>query len=236
LISKAKAERIATEMAEKDRPKSVMLYSGGNDQVCFERPMENMERYLDEIPGITDIKLKDMEYLFSGMAGIVSSRHLAYGKNYTETLVDVNDKLRAIFNGKQKNMHECLKKLMEGELISKGNFESTQAFMIDLQCQSDLAEGRHEIYVFGQKGTYIDILETKLPFLWERWIREHHECKTEFNSRAFLKFVHEDVSKGEISNNCPTLESTRQSEDRNSIEASIPVRCRSDSGLSENFS
>jgi hypothetical protein len=63
-ISKAKAEYMVLEMAERERPQPDELYSGVNDdQVCFERHMDKMERYLDEIPGITDnIKLKELEY------------------------------------------------------------------------------------------------------------------------------------------------------------------------------
>jgi hypothetical protein len=105
------------------RPQSEMLYSGENDdQVCFESHMDKIEQALDEIPGITDnIKLKEWEYWFSGVAGTVV-RNLTFGENDTERLATAKNKLREYFNGKQKSIHESLEKLMEGEPIAKDNF------------------------------------------------------------------------------------------------------------------
>jgi hypothetical protein len=81
LISKAEAEHMAFKMAQCYRPQSEMLYSRENDdQVYFEVHMEKMEWSLDSIPDITDrIKLEELEYWFSGMAGTVV-RNLAVGE------------------------------------------------------------------------------------------------------------------------------------------------------------
>jgi hypothetical protein len=103
---------MAFEIARCYRPQSDILYSGvNNDQVCFEFHMDGMEWSLDSIPGITDsIKLKELEYWFSGMAGRVASRHLAYGENDTERLADKKDRLRTIFSS--KSISKSLEKLM----------------------------------------------------------------------------------------------------------------------------
>jgi hypothetical protein len=115
LISKAEAEYMAFKIAKCYRPQSEMLYTGKNDdQVYFEVHMEKMERYLDGIPDITDrIKLVELEYWFSGMAGTVV-RSLAVGEDDTERLAMAKNKLREHFNDKQEDTGESLKKLMEG--------------------------------------------------------------------------------------------------------------------------
>jgi hypothetical protein len=94
LISKAKAEYMAFEMAEMKGPQPEMLYSGENDdQVCVEFHMEKMERSLDSIPGITDsIKLKELEYWFSGMAGTIVEK-FAVCEDDTERLAMVKDNI-----------------------------------------------------------------------------------------------------------------------------------------------
>jgi hypothetical protein len=86
-------------------------------------------------------------------------------------------------------MRESLEKLMKGEPIAKGDFKSTQDFMIDLMCQSDRARGRGETYIFELENTYIDILNTKLPHMIEEWTRKLHKGKTELNFEAFEEFV-----------------------------------------------
>jgi hypothetical protein len=244
LISKAEAEYIAAEMAEWNRPKSDMLYSGKNDdQVWFERHMDRMERYLDEIPDITDnIKLKELEHWFSGEAlEIVES-----GKNndifidHATTLGNIKDSLRALFSGKQKSMQYHLEKLMKGEPIAKGDLEGTEHFTVGLLCQFYRAMGLGETYIFDLKSTYMDIVNTKFPYLGRKWIRKRHELvkgDAELNCNAFIEFVEEEARiEKECLKICSTYGSTFQSEDRDPRDVSTPVRSRSDSGLEEEFS
>jgi hypothetical protein len=119
-ISKAEAEHTAFKIAKCYRPQPEMLYSGKNDdQICFEFHMDKMERNLNDIPYITDkIKLKELEYWFSGMAETIVKK-FAVGEDDTERLAMVKDKLREHFNDKQKSTEQSLEKLMEGEPIAK---------------------------------------------------------------------------------------------------------------------
>jgi hypothetical protein len=94
--------------------------------------LERMEQSLDGIPDITDrIKLEELEYWFSGMAGTVV-RNLAVGEDDTERLAMAKNKLREHFNGRQKSTRESLEKLMEGEPIARSDIGGIRGFLINL--------------------------------------------------------------------------------------------------------
>jgi hypothetical protein len=188
---------MAFEMAELKRPQPEMLYSGKNDdQVCFEFHMEKMERSLDSIPGITDsIKLKELEYWFSGMAGTVV-RNFAVGEDDIERLAMAKNKLREHFNDRQKSTKESLEKLMEGEPIAKDIFYDILGFIIDFGSKYVMAKRMGE--AAGQqpekqpvslKSTYINLMQAKLPHLIEKWIREFRVPQREQTFDAFEEFV-----------------------------------------------
>jgi hypothetical protein len=149
LISKAEAEYMAFKIAKCYRPQSEMLYTGENDdQVYFEVHMEKMERYLDGIPDITErIKLEELEYWFSGMAGKVV-RSLAVGEDDTERLAMAKNE-----------------KLMEGEPFARSDFEGIRGFLINLLKPYYQAERMGQSWVFGRESTYHGLLRAKLPHM-----------------------------------------------------------------------
>jgi hypothetical protein len=134
-----------------------MLYSGENDdQVYFEVHMERMEQSLDGIPDITDrIKLEELEYWFSGIAGTVV-RNLAVGEDDTERLAMAKNKLREHFNGRQKSTRESLEKLMEGELFARSDIEGIRGFLINLLTPYYRAERMGQSWVFGRETSSFD--------------------------------------------------------------------------------
>jgi hypothetical protein len=93
----------------------------------------------------------------------------------------------------------------KGNLIVKGNVESTESFIVELQCQFDLARGKGEEAIFEKKSTYVDIMNAKWPYLMEKWTRKFKTGKREVNFRAFITFVlDEAMMEEEIATNART--------------------------------
>jgi predicted Fe-Mo cluster-binding NifX family protein len=184
------------------------------------------------------------------MAGTVV-RNLAFGENDTERLATAKNKLREQFNGKQKSIHESLEKLMEREPIAKDNFYNISELMVDLGSKYVVAKRMGEAGYFRFNSIYINLMQAKLQHMIEEWIREFDVQEwdpiegswkepPELTFKAFEKFV---LGVAKIDEKIPkytwgpmTLESTSQSEDRDSRDVSTPVRSRSDSGLEEEVS
>jgi hypothetical protein len=157
----------------------------------------------------------------------------------TTTLNNIEESLKGHFGSKEFDVNGMLKDLAKRETDCQGQLQK-YTFIIDLECQFDLASGKGKAAIFELKNTYIDILDAKMPYLMEKWIRKLRMSKIELNFEAITKFVLrearivEEISKytwGPM-----TLESTSQSEDRDSRDVSTPVRSISDSGLEEEAS
>ena len=236
MISKAKAEHIATKIAKWYRPKSDMLYSGKNDdQVYFEIHIERMERILDGIPDITDsIKLEELEYWFSGMAGTIV-RNLAVGEDDTERLATAKNILRKHFNGKQKKTWQSLEKLEEGEPFAKSDIEGIRGLLINLLTTYNRAERMGSSWMFGRASTYHGLLRNKLPHMVTKWVKKFgNEKDGDLNFLDFHKFV---CLRMRIDETASIIrQSTSQSEDRDPRDVFTSVRSRSDSGLLEGVS
>jgi hypothetical protein len=179
--------------------------------------MDKMERDLNDIPYITDrIKLKELKYWFSGIAE-TAVKKFAVREDDTERLAMVKDKLREHFSDRQKSTEQSLKKLMEGEPIAKDIFYEISSLIIDLEYKYVVARCMGEAGVFSLKSTYINLIQAKLPYLIEKWIKEFRVPQKELTFKAFEEFVlrvarlDEEISK--ITWRHLTLESTSQSED-----------------------
>jgi hypothetical protein len=158
----------------------------------------------------------------------------------TTTLNDIKESLKRHFGSEELDVNEMLKDLVKRRPIAKGNFKSTQTFIIDLECLFDLAWGEGKTVIFELENTYVDILNAKMPYLMERWTRRLTKGKIELNFKAFTEFVMEEARRDEAISKYTwgsiTLESTSQSEDRDPRDVSTLVRSRSDSGLEEEVS
>jgi hypothetical protein len=205
---------MAFKIAKCYRPQSEMLYTGENDDKdYFEVHMEKMERYLDGIPDITDrIKLEELEYWFSCMAGTVI-RSLAVGEDDTERLAMAKNRLREHFNKRQKDTEESLKKLMEGEPFARSDFEGIRGFLINLLKPYYWVERMGQSWVFGRKSTYHGLLHAKISHMISEWVKEFvNEMNGNLTFLAFHKFV---LRRMRIDERASVIrQSTSQSEDR----------------------
>jgi hypothetical protein len=114
--------------------------------------------------------------------------------NATTTLNNIRESLNYHFKPKSLMEKEfdvkgMLKDLAKGKPTVKGDLKSTQTFIIDLECQLDLARGKGKEVIFEQKDTYINILNAKLPYLMEDFTREFETGKKEVNFKAIAMFV-----------------------------------------------
>jgi hypothetical protein len=174
LISKAEAEYMVFEMADRKRPQPDELYSGENDdQVCFEFYMDKMERSLDSIPGITDsMKLKEDWFSGEALRIVQSKKNNDIFIDAATTLENIKASLIWFFSSRQESIEQSLEKLMEGEPIAKDNFCNIRSLIINLQEKYVVARRMGEAGVFSLESTYIKLMWAKLPHLIREWIRE----------------------------------------------------------------
>jgi hypothetical protein len=184
----------AVKVLERAVPKD--QFSGKTNDMNFERFMETMEQDMS-VEGITDeLRVKNIDNWFSGRALKIvrSKKNNDIRIDATTTLNNIKESLNYHFRSKSLIKKEfdvkgMLKDLVKGKPIVRGDFESTQTFIIDLECQLDLARGKGKEAIFEQKDTYIDIMNAKLPYLMEGWTREFETGRRGVNFKAFTMFV-----------------------------------------------
>jgi hypothetical protein len=150
------------KIIEKAAPKA--KFSMKTSSMSYERFMREMEQDMSA-EGITDeLRVRHIDNWFSGDA-----LKLVQSKKNNAVLVDATTTLRSIreildFKFKEKkefDVEEILKNMAKGNPIVKGDVESTESFIVELQCQFDVAEGKGEEAIFEKKSTYIDIMNAK---------------------------------------------------------------------------
>jgi hypothetical protein len=138
---------------------------------------------------------------------------LVQSKKNNDVLMDATTTLRSIkeildFNFKEKkefDVKEILKNVAKGNPIAKGNVGSTESFIVELQCQFDLAKGKGEEAIFEKKSTYVDIMNAKLPYSIKNWTRKFKTGQREVNFREFITFVlDEAMMEEEMATNART--------------------------------
>jgi multidrug efflux pump subunit AcrA (membrane-fusion protein) len=107
-------------------------FSGKANKMNVERFMERMKQTMDAEGVTDDLRVESIDNWFSGRALEIVQSKINHGIDATTTLNDIEESLKRHFKSEEIYVNEMLKDLVKGRLIAKGNFESTQTFIIDL--------------------------------------------------------------------------------------------------------
>jgi hypothetical protein len=177
---------------EKIKPKT--KFSGQSSSLNFARFMEKMELQIDKGGVSDDLRLDGIDDWFSGqLLDFVQSKN--NNNKFIDaltTLRNIKTSLEAAFGSKDFNVDTMINQCVKGDVIAKGDFKTTQTFVIGLETKYDLAEGRGEAKTLKW---YLRILTKKLFHMKGEWLKDCSGGDMSF--QTYAKFVRETARRKE---------------------------------------
>ena len=181
------AQQFAYQYLVNRRPRKP--FDGRGSEVDFEQFIKKFEAAI-RTPGLTpSIKLAEVEFWFTSVAGIRVARFLLR-EDKEVALAEAIAMLKSEYGKRKSTPEEMLEDVMEGEKIPSKDLVAVDEFVAKLEAIYFLALDTDRAGQFDRKSLFESILANKLPQFKHKWIvKWSREELTDGQSLGFLDFI-----------------------------------------------